>query len=114
MKLYRIEGLVEKVLREYPDARNDNFVLVFRVYKEINEEAVLRELFLQIMLYHKEYGFPSFEGIVRARRKLVKQYPELKPNRKVEKLRDKEEMNYFDYAVGGYGNSFSKFVDSQA
>lgn len=111
-KLYRIEGLVEKVLREYPDARNDNFILVFRVYKEINEEAVLRELFLQIMLYHKKYGFPSFEGIVRARRKLVKQYPELKPTREVVKARDKEEMNYFDYAVDGYSSSFSKFVDS--
>lgn len=112
-KLYKVEGLVEKVLREYPDTRDDNFVLVFRVYKEINEEAVLRELFLQIMLYHKEYGFSSFEGIVRARRKLIKQYPELKPNRKVEKLRDKEEMNYFDYAVDGYSDSFRKFVDSQ-
>lgn len=112
-KLYKVESLVEKVLREYPDTRDDNFVLVFRVYKEINEEAVLRELFLQIMLYHKEYGFPSFEGIARARRKIIKQYPELKPNKKVQKLRDQEEMNYFDYAIDGYRNTFSKFVNNQ-
>lgn len=97
-KLYKVEGIVEKVLREHSDARNDNFILVFRVYKEINEEAVLRELFLQIMLYHKEYGFPAFESIVRARRKLVKQYPELKPNEVVEQARKEEEVIYKQYA----------------
>ncbi len=112
-KLYKIEGMVEKVLREYPDTRNDNFLLIYRVYREINEELVLRELFFQVMIYHKEYNLPSFSSITRARRKLIKQYPELKPNKRVQKLREKEEMNYFDYAVDGYSNSFSKFVDSQ-
>ena len=38
---------------------------------------------------------------------------ELAPTKDVQKLRDKEEMNYFDYAVDGYNNTFTKFVDSQ-
>ena len=111
-RLYKVERLVEKVLREYPDTRNDDFVLIYRVYKEINEEVVIRELFLQIMLYHKEYGFPPFESVSRARRKLQNTYPELCSNEKIQKLRDKEESVYIDYAIDGYNNSFSKLVDS--
>lgn len=112
-KLYKVEELVEKVLREYPDSRNDNFILIYRVYREINEDLVLRELFFQVMLYHKEYELPSFESITRARRKLQNKYPELKPTKEVQELRDKEEMTFFDYGVDGYDNSFSKLVDNQ-
>ena len=112
-KFYKVEDLVKKVLIEYPDTRNSDDVLIFRVYKEINEEAVIRELFFEIILNRKEYGLPSYKTIERCRRKLVRQYPELAPAKDVQELRDKEEMNYFDYAVGGYNNTFTKFVDSQ-
>ena len=111
-KLYKVEELVEKVLREHTDSRDDNFILIYRVYREINEDLVLRELFFQVMLYHKEYKLPSFESITRARRKLQNKYPELKPSKEVQEIRDKEEMDYFKYATDGYNNSFSKLVDS--
>lgn len=111
-KLYKTEGLVEKVLKENIDTRNDDFTLIFRVYKEINEDLVLRELFFQVMLDHKKYNLPSFSSITRARRKLQNKYPELKPKKEVQEIRDKEEMNYFNYAVDEYGNSFSKLIDS--
>jgi len=29
-KLYKTEEIVEKVLREYEDTRNDNFILIYR------------------------------------------------------------------------------------
>lgn len=111
-KLYKVEELVEKVLREHTDSRDDNFILIYRVYREINEDLVLRELFFQVMLYHKEYKLPSFESVTRARRKLMKKFPELKPSKEVQEIRDKEEMDYFKYATDGYNNSFSKLVDS--
>lgn len=112
-RFFKTEDLVKKVLIEFPDSRNNDDILIFRVYKELNEEAVIRELFCEIMLNRKEYGLPSYKTIERCRRKLVNQYPELAPTKDVQKLRDKEEMNYFDYAVGGYNNTFTKFVDSQ-
>lgn len=98
-RIYKIEDLVKIVLVEYPDTRNDNFTLIYRVYKEVNEEVVLRNLFFDVMLNHKEYGLPSFEGITRARRKIMNMYPELKPIKTVEKARKEEEFLYREYAI---------------
>ena len=61
--LYKVEGLVKNILEIYEDTRNDDFVLIYRVYKEINESAMVRELFFEVMLNHKKYGLPAFESI---------------------------------------------------
>ena len=98
-RFYKTEDLVKSVLIEYPDSRNSDDVLVFRVYKELNEEAVIRELFCEIMLNRKEYGLPSYKTIERCRRKLVSKYPELAPIKSVEKARKEEEVNYKTYAL---------------
>lgn len=98
-KLAKIEPIVKEVLEQYEDSRNDNFVLIYRVYKEINEELVLRELFFEVMMNHKEYGLPSFEGITRARRKLMNEYPNLKPMKVVQEARKEEEIIYREYAM---------------
>lgn len=95
--LYKLEGLVKKILEEYPDSRSSNDILIFRVYKELNEDAVIRELFLHIMLNRKNYGFPPFESIVRARRKVFEKYPYLKP-KKITELRKEKEQEYKEYA----------------
>ena len=96
--LYKTEGIVKKVLTEYEDSRNDDFVLIYRVYREINEDLVLRELFFEVMMNHVQYCLPSFESITRARRKLMNKHPELKPIERVMKVRKEEEVNYRDYA----------------
>lgn len=111
--LYKVEDIVKKVLEKYPDSRNNDDVLIFRVYKEINEDVMIRELFCEVLLNRKKYNLPSYKSIERCRRKLVKEYPELKPVEEVQKARDKEENNYINYAIGGYTSSFMKFVDSQ-
>lgn len=98
-KLYKVEELVKMVLTEHPDTRDDNFTLVYRVYKEINEEVVLRNLFFDVMLNYKEYGLVSFEGITRARRKIMQKHPELKPVKVIQKARKKQEAIYKDYAL---------------
>lgn len=97
-KIFKTEEIVEKVLREYEDSRNDNFILIYRVYREINEDLVLRELFFEVMMNHTRYGIPSFETIVRCRRKLMNEYPELKPIKEVEEARKEEEILYMEYA----------------
>ena len=98
MKLDKVENIVKKVLEEYEDSRNDDFVLVFRVYKEINEGAMIRELFCEVMLNHKEYGLPAFEGISRARRKLQAEHEELRANKKVTEFREQKEEEYREYS----------------
>ena len=110
--LYTTEDIVKKALTLFEDARSDDFVLIYRTYQLINENAVIREPFHHVMLHHKEYGFPPFESITRARRKLQNTYPEL-ANEKTKEKRLNKTADYIDYAIGGYKNTFSSFVDSQ-
>lgn len=95
--LYKTEEIVEIVLREHKDTRADDFILIYRVFKEINENAVIREPFYHVMLNHKEYGLPAIASIMRARRKVYEKYPYLNP-KKIKELREKEEKEYREYS----------------
>lgn len=96
--IYKVEGLVKKVLEEFEDSRSSDEVLIFRVYKEINEDAMIRELFCEIMLNRNTYGLPSFKSIERSRRKVFEKYPYLKP-KKITELRKEKEQEYKEYAI---------------
>ena len=111
--LYKVEGLVKNILETYEDTRNDDFVLIYRVYKEINESAMVRELFFEVMLNHKKYGLPAFESITRARRKLQAEYEELRAKKIVTDERINKTSDYINYAIDGYNPTFMKFVDCQ-
>lgn len=100
MKLKNLENIVLEVLKTQPLTRSDDFHLVLRVYQQLNEKAVTKELFCEIMLYHNEYGLPSFESITRARRKVFEKYPELKP-KKITELRAEKEKEFKEYAKNG-------------
>lgn len=41
MNLYKTEEVVERVLRQHKDTRSDDFILIYRVFKEINENEVV-------------------------------------------------------------------------
>lgn len=89
MNLYTIEEKVENVLRDYEDARKDDFILIYRVFKEVNENAVIREPFYELMLNHYNYNFPAIASIMRARRNVYEKYPDLKPEKASKKRKDK-------------------------
>ena len=95
--LYTTEEIVHKALILFEDARSDDFVLIYRVYQLINENAVIREPFHQVMLNHKEYKLPAIASIMRARRKIYEKYPYLKPE-KITKLRKAKEKKYKRYS----------------
>lgn len=97
--IYKTEAIVKKVLKEYEDSRADDFVLIYRVYKEINESAMIRELFCEVMLNHKLYELPPFESISRARRKLQAQHEELRANKKIDEARLNKTIEYKNYAI---------------
>ena len=85
MNLYKTEKIVEKVLRQHKDTRADDFVLIYRVFKELNENVVVRLPFFEIMLNHKEYRLPAIASVMRARRKVYEKYPYLKPEKVTKK-----------------------------
>ena len=97
MKLKNIELTVLETLKENEQARNDNFILIVEVYKKFN--LPIFESFNRLMKTHKQFNIPSFEGILRARRKVVKQYPELNATEKVKIFREKEEQEYINYSL---------------
>lgn len=108
--LYKLEDIVRYVLETYEDTRKDDFILIYRVYKEINESAVIRELFFQVMMNHKEYNLPHFESVTRCRRKVQNKYPEL-ANKKTKEKRINATADYINYAIDGYNPTFMKMVD---
>ena len=97
-KCSRVEPIVKKVLEEKPYTREDDFVLVYEVFKEFLPN--IDELsFQDIMLNHKEYGLPYFESVRRTRPKLQNKYPELLPPQAVQEARKLEETDYRTYAL---------------
>lgn len=64
---------VEKVLREYPRARDDDNFLVAVVYR--NFYGIAASSFFDVMTNTKRLALPSFESITRARRKLQEEAP---------------------------------------
>jgi len=87
------------VLEKSLKARNDNFVLVLETYTAL--EVPVKSEFMGLMLEHNKYKLPSFESVVRARRKVVEKYPELQASEEIKELRDNQEQMYFDYGIGG-------------
>lgn len=98
-KLQKVEKLVEKVLRGKIGTRDDDFCLIFNVYRELNEDIVYMD-FRRVMRDHKELGLPSFESITRARRKIQSENPELGASKKAKEVRKDEERAFRDYALG--------------
>lgn len=95
--LYKIEEIVELVLREHKDTRSDDFILIYRVFKKINENVVIREPFHHVMLNHKYYKLPAIASIMRARRKVYEKYPYLNP-KNIKELRESKEEEYKEYS----------------
>lgn len=95
-KLYKVEDIVYQVLKEVPEARKDDFVLVVEVYNKI-QPLLYGVSFEKVMLNHKELGLPYFESISRARRRLQNIFEELRPSKEVQEARDEEQLVYREY-----------------
>lgn len=93
----KLESIVKNALEDSKEARDDDFLLIFKVYKAINESVVYKD-FRQVMRDHVEFGLPSFESITRARRKVQKEYPELQSNKRTKEIRAAEEREFYNYA----------------
>ena len=95
--MLKVLETVEKVLEDNKLARDDDFILIAEVYDCLRPELVGVPLDYALR-NHKSYKLPSFSSIVRARRKLQRENPELKASKVVTAIRAEEEKKYREFA----------------
>ena len=81
--LKTIENRVLAVLKEHPEARNDDM----KLYLLISKACI-----------YDTHGIPCFESIRRTRQKIQAKYPELGCSPEVRRARHKMQRVYSDYA----------------
>lgn len=96
MKLIKVEEAVEKVLRENPETRKDDFLLIYCTYEELGYVKGMQS-FATTLKKAKKRGYTSFESITRSRRKLQKEYPEL-VDEEAKKARLEKVSNYIEFS----------------
>lgn len=88
-----IRPQVSEVLTEYPNARDDDFILVALVYQRYY--GIGSAPFLNVMVHHEELGLPSFESIRRCRQYLQEHFPLIYgTSGEARKIRKKEQGEY--------------------
>ena len=92
--------LVEKILKEHPDTRDDDHKLYVWIVSIVKPE-LMRAPFGRTFWDAKSNGLPSYESITRARRKAQEKHPDLR-GKAWEKRHDREN----DY-IRNYGRRAS-------
>lgn len=88
-----ISDVVKYVLYNNPASRSDDMILIYDVFKIYMPK--IDHISLKSVLYnHKAYGLPCISSIIRYRRALQKEYPELEANSKVKEGRAMLEAEY--------------------
>lgn len=94
-KAKKIQPLVYTALLDYPETREDDFLLILQVYKTVINTEMRFDL---VCREHKALGLPSFASIIRIRRKLQREFPEL-ANADTAAMRAEAEREYREYAL---------------
>ena len=99
-KLETVENRVLAVLKEHPEARNDDMKLYLLISKACiyDTYGIADFSFEDVMSNNKAYGIPCFESIRRTRQKIQAKYPELGCSPEVRRARHKMQRVYSDYA----------------
>ena len=72
-----VDSKVLEVLRECPETRYDDMLLILRYYNRFSEYPVGTFSLEDIVFNYKGYGLPCFESIRRARQRVQSLFPEL-------------------------------------
>lgn len=94
-KIQKTNEIVEQVLRNVPEARNGDFELIYHTYIAMGYLPT-NKAFKTVIMEGSKLGYTPFESITRAKRKIVKKYPEL-DNKATKKYRNKQEEKYREY-----------------
>jgi hypothetical protein len=96
-ELLTVESLVEETLKESKAARNSDMFLYVKICEKINPEVLNLPIY-QLLLSLKEYGIPCPESVRRTRQKLQAANIELASDKRIAKLREKNEEEFREYA----------------
>lgn len=92
-------AIVKDILENDTFARNSDDYLYYMVCRRIDGISVHLP-FWKVTLNRKQYKFPSFKSVERARRKLQRTYPEFSGDPDVEAQRMLNEEVFSDFAKG--------------
>ena len=101
-KIESVADTVRDILELYPATRDNDNILYYYVIKE---HCDINGIDIDIMsvtafLFHmREYGFPPFETVRRARQKIQHDHPELASSKYIQKIRKQEEDAYYNYSL---------------
>lgn len=112
-KFYKVESIVRKILENEPQARKDDMMLFYLYctkYGILNEKAFVK--LFKDKVFRKKYNISVFETVSRARRKIQAENESLRPDEKVQKIREEQEGKYFNYAINGYKPTFKKLLEN--
>lgn len=99
--LKTVERKVTEILREHPDARNDDMKLYLLVSESCIYEThgIGTVTFADVMTNYKAFGIPCFESIRRTRQKIQAICPELGCSPEVRRARHRNQKAYMAYAL---------------
>ena len=97
-KINEVYKKVLDVLQNTPTARENDSFLIAKIDSMINP-LVVDMPYSMVMVNRTQFGLPSTESIVRARRKAQENFPELKPSKEVQDARLNEQIDYENFAV---------------
>lgn len=98
-ELRNTTSIVKDILEQDVFARNSDDYLYYMVCRRVNE-IMVHLPFWKVMLNRKQYKFPSFKSVERARRKLQREFPEFSGDADVEAQRTLNEEVFKEYAKG--------------
>lgn len=73
-----VENKVLQVLRDSPETRDNDMLLILRYYNRFGNIRVGALSLKDIVYNYKSYGLPCFESIRRARQRVQSLFPELR------------------------------------
>lgn len=79
-QLKTVDSKVLTVLRECPETRYDDMLLILEYYNRFSEYPVGAFSFEDVIHNYKAYGLPCFESIRRTRQRVQSLFPELSRN----------------------------------
>lgn len=75
--LKTIDSKILLILRECPEARYDDMLLILKYYTRFSDLPIGRISFEEVIRNYKAFGLPCFESIRRVRQRVQSLFPEL-------------------------------------
>lgn len=99
-ELRKVKSLVRMILAECPSTRGDDNKLYYTVCKvcALQQGIDIRTIHFATVFLGNPLNFPRFESVVRMRRMIQRQQPELQAKERVKAGRALKEADYVKYA----------------